>query len=376
MIALLPGILGLIYLAIMAALVYAWKRIAREPACPGSSPPISVLIAAHNEADNLATHLESWLSQQYAEYEVVLILDRCEDASEQIIRTHQQVFPHLRYLTIAAVPEGWAPKKWALQQGIEAASHEHLVFTDADCSCPPNWLATMTGKWSGNALVLGVGPYRWYPGLLNALIQLETHYTALQYIGFAWWGLPYMAVGRNLAYTRAFFRQNGGFSKFQHRLSGDDDLLVNAYAQASNTTLQNSFRAAPLSEPKRIWRDWIQQKLRHLSASPAYSLRSKAVLGLFHFSHLAVYLSGFLYFFPGITNPWLLYVFFGRLLGAWLLWGMISSSLSQRTWVLAFPILDFLFFLYNLIAVPIGLYIQPTWTKNTKSPKIPKRTGV
>jgi biofilm PGA synthesis N-glycosyltransferase PgaC len=367
---------GSLYLLILSGLVFAWCRVSYRSKRPEKHPSFSVIIPTHNEAENLRLHLSSWLEQTYQDYELIIVLDRCEDGSEAILQEASLAHSRLRYLLIRETPKAWAAKKWAVQQGIEAATYEHLVFTDADCEATPDWLKSIAEKWGQeDELVLGTSPYRSYPGLLNALIQFETSYTALQYIGFAWWGLPYMGVGRNMAYTKDFFQKAGGFTKISHRMSGDDDLLVNRHAKASRTALLIGGGSHTLSEPKHRWGDWLRQKFRHVSASPAYTLRSKMLLGSLHFSHLGFFLLVFWIFFSGTANHWVLGVIFMRIIGGWLLWGIISTSLVNQAWLLLYPLLDFLFFLYNLIAVPIGLLKQPKWIPNTKSPKTQKKTG-
>ncbi len=57
----------------------------------------------------------------------------------------------------------------------------------------------------------------------------------MQYLGMAIRGVPYMGVGRNMAYRRSVFFANKGFGSHKHVVSGDDDLLVNNIAKGENT---------------------------------------------------------------------------------------------------------------------------------------------
>ena len=80
-----------------------------------------------------------------------------------------------------------------------------------------------------NEIVIGLSPNE--KGgrglLLPVFAAYETFLTAFLYAGWSIAGIPYMAVGRNLAYTKSFFSRAVGFSSIQSRLSGDDDLLIN-----------------------------------------------------------------------------------------------------------------------------------------------------
>ncbi|MFK7925144.1 MAG: glycosyltransferase [Bacteroidia bacterium] len=357
----------------LAALVWAWRSVSRKKHKSAHQAAFSIIIAARNEASNLQTHIASWLGQDYPNFELIIVLDRCEDDSLAILRSIKD--PHLRIIEIQDCPADWSPKKWALTQGITAAQNDWLAFTDADCSLPATWLSQLGAHIAPNTeLILGVGPYLRAPSLLNRLQGFETTYAALQYIGFARLGLPYMGVGRNLAYQKSFFERVGGFDRFAERLSGDDDLLVNAFADPNRTALMIEPNSWTWSEPEWTWRDWFRQKTRHISASPAYSFKSKLALGIFHFTHLVVYIIWLAEIILEPTKLLLWLILFIRLGIAWILWFGVKPRLEGERLLLLYPVLDFLFFLYNLILVPIGTIRKPSWTKKQESQKIQKKT--
>ncbi|MEL6591236.1 MAG: glycosyltransferase [Bacteroidota bacterium] len=363
-----------LYVSLLALLVWAWRSAKQSATITAKKPAFSVIIAARNEEANLRRYLSGWLNQQYPQFELIIVLDRCQDESAAFLGSVDD--PRLNLIHIETVPAGWAPKKWALQKGIETATYDWLAFTDADCEVSPHWLSQLAAKTiNPNELVLGLGPYRPYPGWLSLMQRFETQYAALQYIGFAQLGLPYMGVGRNLAYHRDFFMRHAGFSRFAERLSGDDDLLVNAFADPKKTAVMIEPASWTWSEPERSWKDWFLQKKRHLSASPAYSKRSQFLLGLFHLSHMGSWIFTLIYFFLYPTNLLLFLGFLMRIIASWMLWSNIRPTMYPKGLLKAYPILDFLFFLYNLILVPIGMISKPSWTKKQQSQKIPRKTG-
>lgn len=192
-------------------------------------------------------------------------------------------------------PAGMVGKKFALAQGITAARYDHLLLTDADC-CPASedWLYHMQRKLRGPLKIgLGYGPYQKYPGWLNRFIRYETFYTALQYLSFALAGRPYMGVGRNLIYKKELFEEVGGFHKHINLASGDDDLFVQAAADANNTTLILSPSTFCYSEPERTWRSYARQKARHLTTGKHYTTINKMLLGALSLSHFVHFLGGF-----------------------------------------------------------------------------------
>jgi cellulose synthase/poly-beta-1,6-N-acetylglucosamine synthase-like glycosyltransferase len=358
----LPLLSGFVYLLLQAWITRGWWRI--RPGTETIQPPISVIVAARNEADRLPALLRLLLGQRYPDFEVIVVLDRCSDESESIVRSLAAQDERLRYLQIETLPEDWAGKKWALDGGIRMARNEHLAFTDADCVMTEHWLREIARHFDEQTeVLLGIGAYGRAPGWLNRFIRFETFYAAFQYIGMAQNGIPYMGVGRNLAYRKSFFERHGGFGAFRERLSGDDDLLVNAYARGSHTRTLISAESRTLSEAKTRFIDWLSQKKRHLSAANRYTLRTRTILGLFHLSHLFFY-AGILLSLGFAPTAWLPFSLYVTRLGlSAALFASLNNKLDFRGLMAYYPILDLLFFVYNLSVVPAGIMMKPEWKK-------------
>ncbi|MCS7074410.1 MAG: glycosyltransferase, partial [Bacteroidia bacterium] len=180
---------------------------------PTLSPePVSVIVCCHNEENNIANCLNSILANENYPIEIIVVNDRSSDKTEEIIQQFANKDYRIKIITITQTPANWSPKKWAITQGILSAQYNWLFFTDADCIVPPNWIDEMMKFRKPNTqILLGISPYFEYPTFLNSVIQYETFNTAIQYIGFASAGLPYMGVGRNLAYQKTLFLEKNGF---------------------------------------------------------------------------------------------------------------------------------------------------------------------
>ncbi len=324
-------------------------------------PSLSVVIAARNELENLKAFLPLLFALEYeGEWEIVLVLDRCKDGSEEWVGEMEN--ERLRWVNIEATENGWAPKKWALSQGIAAARFESLVFTDADCRPEAGWLAGMGRAFSaGHDLVLGMGRYRRHPGLLNAFIRYETLVTGLLYGGLARRGRAYMGVGRNLGYTQALYASVGGFEAHKGRLSGDDDLFVNAVGRTARVAVLTTGETHTVSAPERTWPDWVRQKVRHLGAGTAYRISTQLFLAMFHGVHAIFYLSLLLVLWEPQDHKVIVGVITARSL-ILLLMGFIPF----RKWkagrlLIYFLMLDILYLFYNFLLVPLSLVSQPKW---------------
>ena len=278
------------------------RAFAWSPTFPESDPvPVSVVICARNEHENLRQLLPMLATQEHPDFEVILVDDRSDDGTEEVVRAFVTVDSRFRYVRIDRTPDHTNPKKYGLTLGIKAARHEAILLTDADCRpVSTQWVASMSRHLDASVdIVLGLSPYERRAGLLNSFIQYETLLTAFQYAGWALRGKPYMGVGRNLCYRKSMFLNNKGFNSHIGITGGDDDLLVNRLATAANTILMVHPDSFTQSIPKVSWRDFFRQKLRHLAVGKHYQGDDKLRLGFFMLSHLLVWVLGFtLLFFP------------------------------------------------------------------------------
>jgi glycosyltransferase involved in cell wall biosynthesis len=255
--------------------------------------PVSIIICARNEAENLTEYLPLILEQDYPDFEVIVVNDCSDDNSDKILEKLQEKYKHLRTTQIKHDEKFTHGKKLALTIGIKAAKNDLLLLTDADCKPnSKNWLALMQRNFTPQKdIVLGYGGYFAEPTFLNKLIRFDTFIIALQYMSFALIGKPYMGVGRNLAYRKSLYIKNRGFASHAHLVSGDDDLFVNETANSKNTAVEFSHESHTLSIPKKKFAYWINQKRRHLSTGNRYKSSHKTLLGLEVASRFFFYLS-------------------------------------------------------------------------------------
>ncbi len=323
----------------------------------GQLPPVSVVIAAHNEAYNLEKNLPAVLAQDYPDFEVIVVNDGSHDETEEVLAELCQKFPLLKVVNVKQSVMFYRSKKLPLSVGIKSAKHEILLLTDADCKpVSPNWIRRMAEAYtSGKEIVLGFGPYQKYPGLLNLLIRYDTFLTAMQYFSASLAGWTYMGVGRNLSYKKALFFRHKGFISHYHILSGDDDLFINMAATSGNTSIQTEPESHVYSEPEKTFRSWIRQKRRHFSTGKLYKPGIKALLSL-HASSGILYYAGFwtLVAFQ-IMWQWVLILHALRLLLRLLIFGYGAKKLNQKKLYLLSPIFDGFFIFFNSVLAVSGL---------------------
>lgn len=323
---------------------FAFQKAQADGSASLFLPKVSVIICAKNEAENLQKFLPSVLTQDYPDYQVVVVNDCSEDDSEMVLARLKQQHPRLYYTTIPFDRRYHHGKKLALTIGVKAAVHNYLVFTDADCQpAGDQWLKTMMQGFASpeKRLILGFGGYLKKKGFLNFLIRYDTFYVAMQYMGFALSKKPYMGVGRNLAYTKELFIKNNGLKSHSKIASGDDDLFVQETATALNTAVVSNPAAHTYSIPPNTFRNWRLQKARHLTTSPFYKWSVK-------FELLTDALSREIFWALGILL--IFFNTFALVVGALMLinlilklifWGKAAQKLQQGRIYWGFLIFDF-----------------------------------
>lgn len=239
-------------------------------------PPVSVVIACRNELQNLKSNLQYIISQQYPEFEIVIVDDNSTDGTYEYVSN----LVNTSSCKIKLVKNDGQGKKSALSCGIRVAAYEHLVFTDADClPISESWISGMMSHFDeANPLVIGYGELLGKT-FAARFASYDAALIAMQYMGFASLGHAYMAVGRNIAYSRKLWDTLGGFDSHSDIASGDDDLFVREAAKHIRPTVCLLSEAKTISPAKDSLAKLLRQKSRHVSTSARYSLLDKFLSG-------------------------------------------------------------------------------------------------
>ncbi len=327
--------------------------------------PVSVIICAKNEDENLTEFLPKVLQQDYPNFEVIVVNDCSFDNTENVIDEFTQIFPNLKKVTIKEDGYYKHGKKFAVLVGIKAAQYENMVFMDADCyPSSDQWLKEMArGFNKEREVVLGYGAYEKQDTFLNKLIRFDTFMIAVQYLSSALKGKAYMGVGRNLGYKKDLFYRNKGFSSHYHINSGDDDLFVNQVANETNVNACIQQTAFTYSKAKTDFRGWKLQKARHLTTSPFYSSSTKTKIGFNYFSQYLFWLSLLPLFFSINTAILAAGLLLLKVIFQWLVIRKAAIKLNEPDlWAMSFIYELFLLFIYPIFHLAKAFYKPNTWT--------------
>ena len=348
-------LLSLIVQVFYHLFVFGRLGLSRENAPSGYQPPVSIVICARNEADNLRRFLPSVLDQDYPVFEVVVVDDASSDETHEVLTGFAENHQQLKVVRIEEkTGDQPAGKKHALQTGIAHSRFDKILVTDADCQpATRSWLSGMAACAKDVDVVLGYSPYFPKSGLLNALIRYETALTGITYGSLAVLGHPYMGVGRNMLYEKKLFR--GWSDKAKKLQSGDDDLFINALDKNVRFTVNFAPETHVFSEPQTTWSDWFRQKKRHLSAGKLYRTGDQFRLAIYSLSMLAFYLTVLILLILAPVK-WIVPFALGlRFLSLAFVLTNSDKKLNIKDIAPFIFILDILFFIYYLVIGPLSL---------------------
>ncbi len=273
------------------------------------------------------------------------------------MKDYQKKFSNLRILEL--IEKKGNGKKYVLLEGLKAAKYEWILLTDADCMpFSKDWISSMLSAVQNEKteIVLGFAPYWDRKSLLAKWIDFETCYTALQYFSAAFWRIPYMGVGRNLLFKRSFLKDYENTIQKNSLSSGDDDLFVNAVANAENTEICMQKDSFMYSEPKKTIKELYIQKTRHYSAGTHYKLKHQILLSGVFLSHIFFWIFCFagLIFSPVYSIlPLIL-----RLTIIFLIWKKFLFIFGKRKLLSYILFFDFFLVVYYLIFSPSLLFFK------------------
>ncbi|MDQ6814578.1 MAG: glycosyltransferase [Bacteroidota bacterium] len=347
----LVALIQLFYFAVIFSRLAFYKPIEK---LHSQQQPVSVVICARDEADNIVQNLPGVLVQSYrSSNEVILVNHNSTDDTKYLIDELRKTFKHLIPVSLTQEAMMISGKKFPLSMGIKSARYETLLLTDADCvPASERWMELMQdGYQPETEIVLGYGAYSKTSGLLNKIIRFETFHSALQYFSYALAGHPYMGVGRNLSYKKELFFKNKGFSAINFIPGGDDDLFINKVATNTNTAIVIDAEAHTLSEAKRTWNDWFNQKTRHYSTAKYYQPKHKWMLGLYsatQFLFYPLFIVAAVFF-----NWWMALIVFGvRLIVQAFIYFKTMKKLNEQDLFPLFLLFELWMCVYYVIFLP------------------------
>jgi len=236
---------------------------------------ISAIVPARNEEHNLARVVQS-LAAQPEIREIIVVDDQSTDATPQVLEKLCQQFPQLKTARTEMLPPGWTGKNHAIWVGLEHATGDALLFTDADTEHLPGSAArALDDAAAHNALLVSYSPEQetvtWWEKALLPLIfcRLSRHFSYARVNNPA---LPDAAAnGQYLLLDRRVYDAIGGHMAVASQVLEDVEIAKRAKIAGYRLHFasgQGIVRARMYRSFGDLWEGWSKNLYRLVGGTP------------------------------------------------------------------------------------------------------------
>lgn len=236
----------IIYLLELLFLQIGIIKANRVPTFNTYEPTVSVIIAARNEEKFMGDCIDTLLKLQYPseKLEIIIVNDCSTDRTPEVIHSYMEKHPSLKMITTIPGSGNLQGKTNAITQGIEASTGEILLFTDADCRVPPNWISQTVRYFGKDIGIVGGFTLLDANRIFEGIQTLDWIFLFSIASATAGWKIPLTVVGNNLAVRRKAYDETGGYRQIPFSVT-EDYALVQAIIQ--KTQFNVNFPINPLA---------------------------------------------------------------------------------------------------------------------------------
>lgn len=305
--------------------------------------PISVIVYARNQAEDVKRLLPNLVNQNYHDYELVLVDNASSDETLDIFKEYAQMFSNIRLCRVENNEAFWNNKKYANTLAIKASKNEYLLFIDAEQNIDNEfWIISMASNFTFNkTIILGPSMYKKVKGFFNKIIRFDSVFSQLH--SFAWvnYGSPFSYFSKNIGYKKEeFYKVNGFITHMNNRL-GEKEFFINEASQSKNTTFTISKNAFVYLEPITKLNEWQTKKNEDEMVLSKLSKGTRFKIRFFNTSQFLFFVSAIALL--SLQIEWIIttVIICFRYLISWIVVGKSLGKFQQKDLIWMFPILEF-----------------------------------
>lgn len=189
---------------------FTMKKLLSPPSLLKELPTVSVCIPARNEQHAMLDCIERVLASRYPKLEILVLDDNSSDKTSFIIKS----FAHdgVRFIAGNELPDGWLGKNYSLNELLNEASGQYVLFMDVDTNIEPDTIGQLVSYIKQeDAQMLSVLPVRKDSYRANVI------FGTLRYL----WDIILFRKNRPVATSNAWMASReemlklGGFNNFK-----------------------------------------------------------------------------------------------------------------------------------------------------------------
>ena len=318
--------------------------------------PVSVILVIKDAANSLLKFLPRIMSQQYSQFEVVIVNDHSHDLSELLVKEYQSQYDNIKLVNLDSAVSTIRGNKFALSMGIRCASYEHMLFTDVECApTSSHWLEKMAENFvAQKQIVLGYSTYDKRKSMFSRLLHFDTLHNAIQYFSLAMCRSTYRGDMKNIGFTKTLFYAQQGFAAHNHISCGEEDIFISRASNNQNTAVEFSPESFMVLHHKVPYSYWKNHKMGLYFTRKMNTFKNRFLLGLYAVINLLFYVGLAIAILTCLTNMIFLYIVIGiaalRILSQYLVYGFAAAKLNEK------QVIPFLLFYDIIFAILNPLY--------------------
>ena len=326
---------------------------------------MAIVIAARNEEKHIGACLNSIVALRYpAELlDIVVVDDRSTDRTAEVIARFTENYRHLRALRIGSATDLPPGKTNAVMCGVELSRGEIIMFTDADCTVPPDWVENIVSHYSDPSVgvVAGftslAGDSRFEQTQALDWFVLTSVAGATARLGF-----PVTAIGTNLSVRRQAYDSVGGYRKIPFSVT-EDYALFHAVTSSENWLARFSMDPNTLvrSAACGTLRQLFSQKKRWFTGGRRMDAKSLFIFSFPYMFNVLILVGAF------VSPLWALGIALAvKLIADFLLCLPSLIRFRRLSLVSVYPLFEVYYYTYVLLFPPLVLFGGEITWKETK----------
>lgn len=312
----LAYLVQLVYLVLMIKFIFSGKQKNAEP----NTPSVSIIITSRNYVEYLQTLLPTLLSQDYPDYEVVVVDDCSTDGTDWLVA--EMKISHGRLKTTHIIQETDFPNALAITIGVRAASKEWLVYLSPLCQVGDNqWLKNYMQRLEPDKEV-SIGYVNYYQAIGNYKnwMRYENFSSYLLSGAGMTFGVSTPVFEFNLAYRREKFLELRGFAAVLDAPFSENELFINKIATSKNMVVQINKTSPIAYTGESDWYHLVEFKKKQLMLRRKFTAGQRFFRSVNLLSRMILTASLILLL---VVSPWKFWI-----LGAWSI-----LVIFEMTWI-------------------------------------------
>ncbi len=219
---------------------YAAIATFSSPVPQNEKKPVSVVLSGKNQYEMLKKNLTFWLEQQYPDFEVIVVYENSDEDVAGLLQEFARRYDKLKLINANQSINFFDEQKFSLSIGVKSALNEYVILSDPRFRptgehCIDYMQAAFGPK---TQVVIGHPVHTEKKGGLCSFLNYRIVETAMQFIGFAIKGKPFIGHHALIAYRKDFFLEHQGYSDIYALNTGMFDRIGSHIGKGEEANVQ------------------------------------------------------------------------------------------------------------------------------------------